>query len=357
MKKHLLTLGMILFAATSVFAVPELIGTVEYQASRVSDFDFEMSWEDLYIEESNSSDTVYVEVYCNKKKYAPKVKLSHSSLEISSAHTSSFLTVEQKRCTVKVYIPAGKKLEKAAIELSSGDMKNIEALTADEIVLELSSGNINAGRLDGRVVKAVASSGNIKIDEIIAKKAVVQASSGNITVGAVQAQEYYSKTSSGNQKTDYLNTTTAEFSATSGDIKLRDITAQEISLSASSGKLTAEGLLADKLVASTSSGTIGFELNAAPKNKSVISTTSGTLFVSMPQNSAATIVASTSTGRFVNSFTREKIESHADYRQDINGGGAILSLSSTSGNITVDADESYLITSDIPVVNIDRPIF
>ena len=59
----------------------------------------------------------------------------------------------------------------------------------------------------------------------------------------------------------------------------------------------------------------------------------------MPRGSRINLHVTTSSGGFTNAFTSEKLSSHADYNNAINGGGAKVSLTSTSGNITLDVGD------------------
>ena len=370
MKKQILTTTLTLLAAAKMFALPPLLGDTSYKASSIDNLDINMSWENLQIKEARQDNNILVEVYCNKKKYAPDVKLSSSTLVIDSAPSKIHLfSFERKNCTVIIYLPSGKKFNKTSIRLSSGSLQEATDLSAESIHLQLSSGNINCGYLKAQTIQTISSSGSIKLEGINASDALVQASSGTISTGDIQAQTFTAKTSSGNIKTDSLRSNEAVFSATSGSIKLKDATVQDISLSTTSGGISVDGLLANKISASASSGTIGLELNGAPTKKSSVSATSGTIFISMPKDAAATIRATTASGGFVNAFTKERINSHADYENQINGGGAVLSLSTSSGRITVDVGKgvsasgytnSSRVTDDdgdSPVVTVDRPIF
>ena len=368
MKKQLLTLCFTLFATTNIFALPPLLETTNYQTSSIKHLDFNMSWENLEIKKSNDN-KITVEVYCNKKKFAPRVLTSGSGLLIETSASTRLFSWEKKSCTVIVYIPAGKEFDKTNIHLLSGDVKNEETLYADSINIQTLSGDINTEGLNAKQISVTASSGDIEIKSVNSERTLVNANSGNIKINAIDSKTFTAKTLSGDQKYKSINANDLDFAAASGNIKISDGAVQNISISTSSGNISVEDLLTNKFSVSSSSGTIGLELKAAPLKNSNASTSSGTLFVSMPKDAAATIRATTSSGGFTNSFTREKLSSHANYKQDINGGGATISLNSSSGNITLDVgdgvsatgrfiiDDTQIDDEDIPVVNIDRPIF
>ena len=276
-KNALLLCGIL---STSVlFARPSLLGKTSYKASSIKDLSINLSWEDLEIVSSNDSE-ITVEIYCNKKKYAPTVKESFSTLSIDTQPFKFGFAMEKKECVVVVSVPQGKSFEKSSIHISSGDV-SVNNFTSQESV----------------------------------------------------------------------------FTSSSGNIKLNIFETQKLHCSASSGNITAKGLICQSFKASTSSGTIGLELDNTPIKKSEVSTSSGTVYVSLPGNSSVNIKATTSSGSFTNAFTKERITSHAGYSGSINGGGAEIIFSSSSGSITVDSNDSVSSTrsllendTDIPVV-------
>ena len=391
MKKSILTLGLGLLAATNLFSLPSVLGKTDYKSSAVSHLDFNLSWENLIIQKTNSSSNVLVEVYCNKRRFAPTVKLSGSTLLIESAPSKiHFFFYEKKECSVIVSIPEGKEFDKVNIILSSGDIEQIDQLYASQINIQTSSGNMeNINNLNAKLIDLQSSSGEMKhidqlkasqisiksssgnqkeISRLQADSITVTASSGNIFVDQILTKDAKLTTTSGNINIQNLDCTQASLSASSGNIKVSDGLTKNITLKATSGTISAKNLLADSFDVSTSSGTIGFELKDAPVSNSSISTASGTLLLSMPKNSPATIKASTSSGSFVNAFTKEKIGSHADYKNSINGGGPLISLSSSSGNITLDVGDGIStfgrgsqsaagLDDDSQIVSVDRPIF
>ena len=345
MKKQILSLGFTLLAATSSFGLPSLLDKKEFKADSVSNLDIHLSWENIEIQEVPSKNPITVEIYCNKKKFAPKVNFSGSTLTIESIPFNPlFFPMEPKHCTVMIHIPSAKNFKKAGIRLSSGSLKQLDSISAEQLTIQASSGSLSASNLKGSQIEVSASSGRISIERLVAAKATVHTSSGSISVDSINSQNYVSETSS-------------------GSIKLKDVTAQSINLSTSSGGISVDGLLAGKISASSTSGTIGLELNGVPSEKSHVSTTSGTIFVSLPRKAGVTVSASTTSGSFVNTFTKEKINSHVEYKKAINGGGTSLHLSSTSGRITLDEGDGFSSggsksgDDDIPVVNLERPIF
>lgn len=138
---------------------------------------------------------------------------------------------------------------------------------------------------------------------------------------------------------------------TSGSIKFETCITDFFDSSSTSGSITVSKLSCKCLNISTLSGTVGLELQRSLAKNSSISTTSGLIFISMPENSQISVRATTSSGGFTNSFTRDTFNSLVNYSKAINGGGPLLKLSSTSGTITLDSNT--FITSPIVIYEDD----
>lgn len=303
--------------STSVlFARPSLLGKTSYKAGSIKDFKINLAWEDLEIVNTDD-DEITVEIYCNKKKYAPTVKESSSTLCIETQPFRFGFAIEKKECVVVVSVPQGKTFEKAIVNISSGDVQ-IQNVTADSLTLHTSSGDI-------------------LVSEGKASKLSVTASSGDVSVNNFTSQD-------------------SKFTSSSGNIKLNTFETQTLHSTASSGNITANRLFCQSFNVSTSSGTIGLELDSTPVKKSEVSTSSGTVYVSLPGNSSVDIKATTSSGSFTNTFTKEVLSSHAGYSRSINGGGAEIAFSSSSGSITVDSNDSVSSAPYIPENDTDIPV-
>ena len=197
-------------------------------------------------------------------------------------------------------------------------------------------------------------------------KTLVQASSGRINLDTIKSKDLVIQTSSGAITIDSIDSEVTAMTTTSGNIKLKDVMSKKFDATTTSGGISVEGLLAESFATASTSGTTGIELKGVPSKKSSVSSTSGTIFVSLPKNAAATIQAKTVSGNFVNAFTKEKISSPVDYRDDINGGGTLIAFNTISGRITVDAGNGISDLRGLPgktnksdddVVQVNRPIF
>ena len=321
MLKKNLVLACIMLCTATLFARPALLGKTSYKANSIVNLDINLSSEDLEFVCASGSE-ITVEIYCNKKKYAPAVKVSSSTLEIK--YQKTFFSFGRRDCSVVVSIPEGKNFEKARLLVSSGDI----------LIEEISAASLTAR----------SSSGDITIKSGYSPKLTMSASSGDLLCSGFSSGE-------------------STFNTSSGKIRLEELDTKALFCAASSGSITAKDLDCQNFTVTTSSGTIGLELYSTPVKKSYASTSSGTLYISLPNNSSVDIAATTSSGSFTNSFTKERLDSHANYSSSINGGGARIKLSSSSGSITVD-NNSYISYTrynpdedndeDIPVVIFDE---
>ncbi|MBO6101521.1 MAG: DUF4097 family beta strand repeat protein, partial [Spirochaetaceae bacterium] len=259
-----------------------------------------------------------------------------------------------------------KEFENVNIHLSSGTLEETSNIASGNLKIQISSGNVNTGFVTAKQAQVVASSGSIRMEGLSSPKALVQASSGKIDLDSIKAQDLVVQTTSGSIKIGSIDSGVTALSSTSGSIKLKDVLAQKFDMTTTSGGISVEGLLAESFAVASTSGTIGLEAKGVPSKKSSVSATSGTIFVSLPKNAAATIQAKTVSGSFVNAFTKEKISPPVDYRDDINGGGTLIAFNTISGRITVDAGNGISDLRGLPgktkksdddVVQVNRPIF
>ncbi len=380
MHKKSLSSFLILGTASALFALPPQLGSTNYKASSINNFDFNLSWENVLLEPTSEHEIV-VDIYCNKKKFAPRVKLVSDTLIIESIPIhSQIFTFERKNCTVIVKVPQEKGFDEFKIHTSSGDIKSSISFDADTILLQASSGSIKTEEQISSSKEAIirTSSGNTVIDFIHTNKLSVNASSGNITLEKADSQTAKVETSSGYIHINSGSANTLSLSASSGDISCNNFSSEESTIrttsgsiklknfdtttfvsSASSGNITARNLGCQNFEVSSTSGTIGLEFADAPISKSSVSSSSGTQFISMPKNSRLTLHVSTSSGGFINAFTNEKFSSHVNYNNEINGGGAAVSFTSSSASITLDIGDGVASprtaiedsdSGDIPVV-------
>lgn len=345
MKKLLLSLSLFGFAATSVFTLPKLLQRELFKVYEIENVDFNLTWEDLRIEECDEEENILIEIYCNKQKFAPKIKTKDSTLMVQSNADPSSPFVS-KKCTVIAKIPSTASFEKFHMSTSSGSIRSQMVITSENFTSSSTSGSQSISvEIFAKNAKVNSTSGSIFLETVFGDNLQVSASSGSVNVNGFDGKNISIETSS-------------------GSIKLRKAKLDKAIVKASSGSISIEGQILDAFDVSASSGSIGMELDDAPLSNSRVKTTSGSIFIGLPGNADFSLWAQTTSGTFVNALTRDKISGHADYSKDINNGGATVILSSTSGSITIDSNNGTQakvrepsIDPDIPVVSFDDPIF
>ena len=346
MKRILLTLVLI-FTGASVFALPAL---VERQLFKVYDTDsiqLDLTWENIDIQECDEDDNILVEVFCNKKKFAPTIKSSGSTIIVKSVNSKNYFFIgEQRKCTVIVRIPSTAKFEKFSMGTTSGNIHTQMVITTEKLSSSSTSGN------QSLTVEAYA------------QDAIIGSTSGDIYVEAIYGERLKTSSTSGSINISGFDGNTCSVEATSGSLKLSKLKVNQTRLNTTSGSITFEGTIYSAFDASSTSGMINLELTDAPANNSRAHATSGSIFIGLPGDSSFSLRAETTSGTFINALTKEKISDHVNYNRDINNGGASIILSTTSGRITVDSTDGVIanvidsaIEPDIPVVSFDDPIF
>ncbi len=312
MKK--LIIGILLISlATSVFALPNLLEKKEVSEASVKNLNFGLAWENLEIQETYSN-SIDIEIYCNNRKAAPRVKASGSTLYID---TNSSFTIGT-RCTVIVYIPQHKKFNEIELKASSGNIQVKSLLSAQKIYITASSGEISSTQgLYADTIKLRASSGDIEANNLDANDFTAETSSGEITIK------------------DYTGST-GTLTATSGEIEVNGFAAEYTSFKTTSGEIEVRKLDCDYFDAKSSSGAIYLELINAPLAKSSVRSTSGSLDIIMPENASFEVSSHSNSGSFKNKFTNNKFVPRDTYHEKINGGGPLLELSTTSGSIELE---------------------
>ena len=174
-----------------------------------------------------------------------------------------------------------------------------------------SGGNIDLGKIEG-LVAAKTSGGSITLKGGAAS-AELETSGGNITVGEV-AGHVMAQTSGGSIK---INKSIGDVVAktSGGGINLADV----------SGKLEAF----------TSGGSITARLSQQPKGNCSVETSGGSIDVQLADSIRVDLDASTSGGRVTTDFPVEGGSNKSSLRTAINGGGPVLVLKTSGGNVRV----------------------
>ena len=312
MKK--LIIGTLLVSlASSLFALPNLLTKKEVAETSIKNLNFGLSWENLEIQETYGS-TIDVEIYCNNRKASPRVNASGSTLYIDSVCSFTIGT----RCTVIVYIPQHKKFNEIELKASSGEITVKTLLSAQKIFITTSSGEITSEQgLYADTIKLRASSGDIEANNLDANDFTAETSSGEITI-----KQYTGSTGS--------------LTATSGEIEVNGFAAEYTNFKTSSGEIEVKNLDCDYFDAKTTSGEIYLELMNAPIAKSSAISTSGSITLVLPENASFDVASHSNSGTFKNQFTSNKFVPRDTYHEKINGGGALIDVSTTSGSIEIE---------------------
>ncbi|MFQ5824275.1 MAG: DUF4097 domain-containing protein [bacterium] len=182
-----------------------------------------------------------------------------------------------------------------------------------DVKLNTSGGSINLGQIEGPV-KAETSGGNISLERATGQ-AYLHTSGGSISVGEVDG-ELDAKTSGGSISVDGVN----------GDLRART----------SGGGLLLQGINGN-LEASTSGGSIRAEMLKQIEARAELRTSGGSIILTINPELQADLDASTSGGRIVTDvpLTIKGTFKKTSIRGKLNGGGELITLRTSGGNIEI----------------------
>ena len=315
MKKILIAAALFSLAA-SAFALPNLLEKKEVAASSIKNLDFKLSWEELRIQETFGS-SIDIEIYTNNKKVAPSVNASGSTLCIES-NKRSFTYFPGSRCIVIVYVPKNKQFNDVDLSMSSGDINVETELYAMNIRMSASSGDINS------------------VKGLFADEINLKASSGDITATNMDADDFKAETSSGDINLREFTGLTGYLKATSGELEVEGFAAEYVSFKTTSGEISVKKIDCDYFDAVSTSGEICLEFEKEPIAKSSAKAASGKINLVIPKNASFEIDAHSNSGTYKNEFTNNKFVPRDTYHESINGGGAVIELTTSSGDIEVE---------------------
>jgi len=215
----------------------------------------------LYFQRSSSDELVIKEYYASSTKKASIQNDGQTVTFRGEQHINMmvFGAINEK---IVVYLPKNFS-GNIRVSLSSGTIKSDLDFVAENLSFEATSGTINLRKLTADNINVRASSGSIKLDEVIGN-AIVKVNSGTIRINGLVGL--------------------AEVDASSGGINVTDIRGG-ISARASSGtiKLEVSELLAD-INASTTSGSVNIRLPMNSAFNFSAETTSGTIRTNFDKN-------------------------------------------------------------------------
>ena len=178
-------------------------------------------------------------------------------------------------------LPEGFAAADVYLHTTSGDLI-VPALDADALTLDVTSGTVRATAAAGRIT-ARATSGDISLTSTGAAKEIgVHVTSGNIAVEAVTADTLKAEMTSGSISVTAERIGDFSADATSGDVSLRAAAAERIKVHTTSGRITVSTAEFSALDASATSGNMQFNLPAEPGFTARVEKTSGNFTYGVP---------------------------------------------------------------------------
>lgn len=241
--------------------------------------------------------------------------------------------------------------------LSDSDNVVLRNLRVSNLSVKVRSGNLSADDLSAKDLDISCSSGNISLDKIgVSGNFNLSSSSGNVNIGQVAVQGKGSFTvSSGNFKGDTLTAAEVDIRSRSGKIDMNTILSKGgINIKSESGKVQCGRIEGERIRVVASSGDISLgelqgELDIESSSGNValglsklaagvtVSNSSGNIRIRIPAGTGYSVDIETGSGKItlddsvigVVNQERDKI------RGDVNGGGPLVKLRASSGNIAI----------------------
>ncbi|MBN2853281.1 MAG: DUF4097 family beta strand repeat protein [Clostridia bacterium] len=221
------------------------------------------------------------------------------------------------------------------------------------ITIHNSSGNIvfQNDNSSNSNITLITTSGNIKTANMNSKDITLGTSSGNIRIeGSLATETFKGYTTSGNVNINMIDADSVRLSASSGEIDLGEISSREVNIESTSGNIDTASVNGEHLTVETSSGTVDLnnitgyaDIRSTSGNinvqyqsevkKGEISSSSGRIIVEIEENQPFTYAFSTSSGSFDSEFESQLTASDQNYKGEVNGGGEVLTLQTSSGNL------------------------
>ena len=216
---------------------------------------------------------------------------------------------------------------------SRGISYRIEVPKSADASLQTTSGAIDINGLAGAVTLA-STSGDIHADDL-AGGLTVNTTSGEVRLSSIHGRLQV-ETISGDVQLSDGAVNGATVSTTSGEIGLDGVNG-ELQISTISGDISVRDAKASQLDISTTSGEISYDGAFQAGTDSKVSTISGDVDLTLPEDSSFSLNASTVSGDISNQFD---MPSAQDDQRSLSGvvgsGGPTLTVETTSGDISLD---------------------
>lgn len=179
------------------------------------------------------------------------------------------------------------------------------------------------------------SSGNLDIDDMAFGDLNVQNSSGNSLIKNVSAGEVVHKLTSGNTIIKSCEFSSLDVDCSSGGVKIYD-TVADTNVGCTSGNVLLESV-EGKIYVNSTSGKVTINMASADIDDIKAKITSGNINIGLFEDTAFDIEASVTSGRIRLELPVEIVgaQSSSSVFGSRNGGGSLIDLNSTSGNITI----------------------
>ena len=265
-----------------------LLETKEFSVSEIDSLDLELSRETIWIQKTNDK-KVTVELYC-PKEYKPKVQVTGKTLEIESQKLINIMNAKEWK--VVVYIPNNMKLKDIDINHASGS-NHLEDIQCNSIDLRSASGSVHLTNILGDNVKIASASGSVHFSDCDIDDVEIGVASGSTSI-------------------DNINAKKIEIASASGSVKIN-------------GKY-------DSFSIHSNSGSITINDEKAPSDDCEIKSTSGSIKLTIPENSGFVSNYNLTSGNYHNSITKSEGKKGSEI---VNGGGPTINFKATSGSIHV----------------------
>ncbi|MBO4681426.1 MAG: DUF4097 family beta strand repeat protein [Clostridiales bacterium] len=263
---------------------------------------------------ANDSDKVSVKETANISLKDPQkvhTWVNDGTLYVRFCQSTKKINFTNVKKSLELTLPASQDLDDVIIEMSSGDLV-FDGLTTDGFKVKSSSGDVRAD-LSGNNIDIKSSSGKIYFTQKGDSEAInLKASSGTIDIKQ-----------SGTCKSMTVNSSSGSVTGDVDKISKMDV-------HVSSGKINITANNIEELTSKASSGHCNYEFQTAPKT-SDINVSSGGITVSMPEDSDVKVEVRISSGKF-----NSEIPFTKDGKTYTAGNGTnTMKLHSSSGDVDI----------------------
>lgn len=221
-----------------------------------------------------------------------------------------------------------------------GTIRASSPIRAPHIVEEKKAERLSIGIETPNVVIGFYSA-NLKMDVYLPESyreiLYLDSSSGDIIFPGGVYRELGIESSSGDLELGRIEAEVIDLTTSSGDITVQDLRARVTAVEASSGSISAAGI-PGRLTGRTSSGDFRFRFSALTA-EARLSCSSGDIDLQLPQETGFDLKAETSSGeitcRFPLTVSGAGLNDEDRLRGQYSGGGPLLDLNTSSGDITV----------------------